>query len=226
MTERCIPGVVYRLAGMRAIKRRDQLGVLLNEKGFETGAEVGVQQGYNAEKILYFWKNCQSFLLIDLWSHQDNNYRDFANNQDHQTFYEDAMFKMQPWRNITSVYRMKSIEAAQKIPDYSLDFVYIDARHDYCAVSEDIESYWPKLRPGGIMSGHDYLTQDEMPDPQDWSVCESGVQEPRAVRGAVDDFALKYGLTVTVTYNDPAHRAYQTWLVQKPTNPNCIHQGL
>lgn len=33
----------------------------------------------------------------------------------------------------------------------SLDFVYVDARHDYCAVKEDILLYWPKVRPGGIL---------------------------------------------------------------------------
>ena len=31
------------------------------------------------------------------------------------------------------------------------------ARHDYCGVKEDLETYWPKLRRGGILAGHDYL---------------------------------------------------------------------
>ena len=34
---------------------------------------------------------------------------------------------------------------------------YIDARHDYCGCSEDIQNWWPKVKPGGIMAGHDYV---------------------------------------------------------------------
>jgi len=48
---------------------------------------------------------------------------------------------------------MYSTQASQKLPDQSVDFVYIDARHDYCGAKEDMELYWPKIRPGGIMAG-------------------------------------------------------------------------
>jgi hypothetical protein len=30
-------------------------------------------------------------------------------------------------------------------------------RHDYCGVMEDLVAYWPKLRSGGIIAGHDYV---------------------------------------------------------------------
>lgn len=36
------------------------------------------------------------------------------------------------------------------------DFVFIDACHDEDAVRRDIEAYWPLLRVGGTMAGHDY----------------------------------------------------------------------
>ncbi len=39
----------------------------------------------------------------------------------------------------------------------AFDFIYLDARHDYCAVAEDIKCYWPKVRPGGILAGHDFI---------------------------------------------------------------------
>lgn len=34
---------------------------------------------------------------------------------------------------------MKGVDAVKQIPDRSLDFIYLDARHDYCAVKEDME---------------------------------------------------------------------------------------
>ena len=39
----------------------------------------------------------------------------------------------------------------------SVDFVYIDARHDYKGAMEDIKAWWPKLKKGGLLSGHDFL---------------------------------------------------------------------
>jgi predicted O-methyltransferase YrrM len=39
----------------------------------------------------------------------------------------------------------------------SFDFVYIDARHDYASALEDIRDWWPKVRRGGILAGHDYV---------------------------------------------------------------------
>ena len=40
--------------------------------------------------------------------------------------------------------------------DESIDFLFIDADHHYEAVKKDIELWYPKIKPGGIISGHDY----------------------------------------------------------------------
>ena len=41
-------------------------------------------------------------------------------------------------------------------PDGFFDFVFIDANHSYEAVREDVAAWAPKVRSGGIVSGHDY----------------------------------------------------------------------
>lgn len=53
-----------------------------------------------------------------------------------------------------------SIEVAKTYADESLDFVYIDAGHSYEEVKADYEAWLPKVRKGGIVSGHDYGVND------------------------------------------------------------------
>jgi len=52
----------------------------------------------------------------------------------------------------------KSHEAVVDVPD-ELDLVYIDAIHDYEHVQQDIECWYPKIRIGGILCGHDYYEE-------------------------------------------------------------------
>jgi predicted O-methyltransferase YrrM len=55
-----------------------------------------------------------------------------------------------------SLWRMTSREAASAVADASQDFVFIDADHRYEAACEDIAIWRPKVRPGGLLCGHDY----------------------------------------------------------------------
>jgi predicted O-methyltransferase YrrM len=56
----------------------------------------------------------------------------------------------------TQYLRKPSVEAALDFKDESQDFVFIDADHSYEAVKADIEAWYPKVRPGGMLAGHDY----------------------------------------------------------------------
>ncbi|MCI0364504.1 MAG: class I SAM-dependent methyltransferase [Phycisphaerales bacterium] len=76
--------------------------------------------------------------------------------------------------------RSDSVTAAAAVPDESLDFVFIDAEHTYDAVLQDIAAWAPKVRRGGVVSGHDY----------------GGLHNRRGVWGvnrAVDQYAVESG---------------------------------
>jgi len=51
---------------------------------------------------------------------------------------------------------MPSAEAALQVPDGSCGLVFLDGSHDEAAVAADLEVWWPKIAPGGLLAGHDY----------------------------------------------------------------------
>lgn len=52
-----------------------------------------------------------------------------------------------------------SAAASRLFADASLDWVHLDARHDYASVKADIEAWLPRIKPGGWLSGDDYDEQ-------------------------------------------------------------------
>jgi hypothetical protein len=49
-----------------------------------------------------------------------------------------------------------SVDAAAKYEDGTLDFVMLDGDHSLSGVRADIAAWWPKLKAGAILSGHDF----------------------------------------------------------------------
>ncbi len=59
---------------------------------------------------------------------------------------------------IVVINRMTSEEAVGLFEDDSLDWVYIDGDHHYAAVKADLQLWYPKVRPGGVLAGDDMHT--------------------------------------------------------------------
>lgn len=76
--------------------------------------------------------------------------------------YDQFLKNIEPVKSVINPIRMKSIEASKLYADESLDFIFIDAAHDYQSVKEDITVWLPKLKKNGIIAGHDYA--DDHPD--------------------------------------------------------------
>jgi predicted O-methyltransferase YrrM len=94
-----------------------------------------------------------------------------------EAIYTQAKDRLKPWERITRFIRNFTTDAATLVPDNSLDFIYVDARHDYCGTREDLHSWWPKLRYGGILAGHDYLSAEEVEaygQTGAWTRCRDG----------------------------------------------------
>lgn len=60
---------------------------------------------------------------------------------------------------IGKLHQGMSWDGAQHYDDKSLDFVFIDAGHDYTSVKKDIDAWLPKVKSGGILAGHDFMNE-------------------------------------------------------------------
>lgn len=131
---------------------RGNLGGLFKELGFMVGAEIGVERGLFSEKLCQGHPEMKLY-GVDAWATY-TFYREHVSQSKLDGFYDDTLERMKPY-NFYPI-RAFSMDAIKHFPDNSLDFVYIDANHEFNHVANDLHEWSKKVRPGGIISGHDY----------------------------------------------------------------------
>lgn len=187
-----------------AFKSRVQLGDFLNQKGLTgRGVEVGVFKGEFSRVMLETWKG-QKLYLVDVWRELDN-YVDTSNQKDFLTSHKCLSMTLAnvfPFKERAVIIREDSREAANFFADGSLDFVYIDAAHDYINVMKDLETWLPKVKKGGVFCGHDFL--DMKAGTPGWVHGEFEVER------AVKEFAKQKGLGPIKVTDEP----FATWIIE------------
>ena len=173
------------------------------------GVEIGVFKGEFSKYILNNWGG--KLYLVDVWRPLGGEYEDASNHKDHIDAYQETMESVKGLEDRGIMVRATSEVAADMFQDESLDFIFIDANHAYDFVVEDINLWFPKLKKGGVFSGHDYINMDWYNDPNfapnrkdkyiytsmlDGTPIYNGVF---GVNPAVDEFCNKHGYTPNVT---------------------------
>lgn len=138
---------------MREVTTRDDLAKLFFELGYTVGAEIGVFRGDYSEILLSENRNLLLY-CIDPWEPFEDN-RSARNLEKHFGVTKERLAKFN-----ARIVRKTSAEALNDFQDELLDFVYIDAIHDYKNTYHDIAKWSRKVRVGGIVSGHDYAPSD------------------------------------------------------------------
>jgi hypothetical protein len=175
------------------IKHRNELYKLLNEEGLTRyGAEIGVLHGEYSNHLLENWKG-KKLYMIDCW-------RFFTveadpNNIGNKYPIEDMLVTLRTiykHGNRAVLIRELSIEAAEMFKNEFFDFVYIDASHDEKNVWDDLNIWYPKVKKGEYLMGHDYLNGTVKME-------STHISQIYGVKKAVDTFAQNYGLSVLTT---------------------------
>jgi cephalosporin hydroxylase len=63
--------------------------------------------------------------------------------------------------HLVTLVALPSVQAASLYADNSLDFIWLDAGHDFASVSADLKAWAPKLKRGGTIGGHDYWNDEQ-----------------------------------------------------------------
>jgi Methyltransferase domain len=123
----------------------------------KTVVELGVYNG------LSFFTFCQAMVendidgvayAVDCWE-----------GDEHTDAYDDSIYQdvqqhaREHYRGIAYLMKMYFQEALRHFDDESIDLLHIDGLHTYEAVKEDFESWYPKVRPGGIVLFHDVMAR-------------------------------------------------------------------
>ena len=110
---------------------------LVRENGFATVAEIGVAQAFSASYVLNT-SAVDKYYMVDPASSRG------------------IIITLSKYRERAVFLCMTSEAASNQFDNESLDMVIIDALHDYDHVKQDLTLWLPKVRRGGIITGHDY----------------------------------------------------------------------
>ena len=158
---------------------------LLRNRKHAVGCEVGVHAGDTTKFILENLPGIKKYHAIDPWvsyeMYDGKMYRK-PGNRKHKTFdaaYKNYLKAIKPFKQHIVTYRMTSVEAAVYIGKNYLDWVFIDANHEYEYIKENLKLWSKRVKPGGLVSGHDYGNKWE------------------GIKKAVDEFVPKNKLNIS-----------------------------
>jgi len=192
--------------------------VMVNHQ-LEKGVEVGSFKGDYAVDILKKWDG--HLFMVDVWTGLGEEYNDANNhNRFENPIYVDCVRNVERFGFRATMIRTKSEIGSELFADNSIDFVYIDANHAYDFVKQDISLWYPKVKPGGFLMGHDYLAIDWDNDTE-FEVDENGKDKhiyneygycgSFGVNPAVDEFCQASGHNLKIT-DEPF---WGSWYIQK-----------
>lgn len=127
-----------------------------NSHFVEIGSWKGKSAVYMGVEIANSKKKIK-FDCVDSWEFLDEIY---TNNSDLNKMkgqaFDEFLKNITPLSDVINYHKLNSIEASKLYEDESLDFVYIDASHEYVNMKNDLKYWYPKVKNNGVIAGHDY----------------------------------------------------------------------
>jgi len=126
----------------------DMVGKFDNAVFVEIGCWEGKSTVFMADKIKRSEKKIK-FFAVDLW--EDYQQLDMVWSANYVRYLKNT----EPLKDYITTLKGDSCEMSKQFADKSIDFIFIDANHQYEFIKKDIEHWLPKMKDGGILAGHD-----------------------------------------------------------------------
>lgn len=123
----------------------------------EVGCWKGMSSAYLTVEVINSGKQIKVY-CVDTWLGNDEIGVDA--DMAKGTVYQKFLANMRPVEGRYTPLKMTSIQGSKLFEDNSIDIVFIDASHHYVDVRDDIIHWLPKVKLGGILSGHDIQLPD------------------------------------------------------------------
>lgn len=136
--------------------REEYWADFIRRQGYEACAEIGVWKGDFARSILSACPGITSYWLIDAWRRLPGWNKPFnVSDVEFEAIYHAALTATAGCEAVRHVLRGTTAEVVDRIPDGSVDFVYVDGDHTLRGITLDMIAAWPKVRMGGAIGGDD-----------------------------------------------------------------------
>jgi len=123
----------------------------------EVGAWKGASTAFMGVEIINSGKDIQ-FDVVDTWQGSKELRKNMPDDL-FATFTANLAAVQQQLGERFRPIKSRSVEAADAYEDASLDFVFIDGSHRHQDVLDDISAWRAKVKPGGVLAGHDYASE-------------------------------------------------------------------
>lgn len=135
------------------IKRSSLLQTIERLGRIEKAVEIGVRGGNNALAILN--EKVNKLYLVDPYEPYKDE-EEWLDQIKQDKYKKEMLEKIEPFKSKVETIFLSSKGASSFFKEKELDYVYIDANHSYENVKEDIELWYPKVKLGGTLAGHDF----------------------------------------------------------------------
>jgi hypothetical protein len=115
------------------------------------GIEIGVAAGDNSLSILKELP-IEKLFLIDPYV----PFEDALGSADYSADYKIAHDKLVEYPQVVWLRKTSESAIREFQNEEAVGFIYIDGNHSYESVKQDIMLYYPLVRDGGLLGGHDY----------------------------------------------------------------------
>jgi predicted O-methyltransferase YrrM len=136
------------------LRRWDVLAGLCQQLDAKRIAEIGCKEGRTTGFLLANLPHLR-IIAVDPWKNIENGAESYSE-WDWKKIERDFWHHVGEHKWRCKMLPMTSAEAIRQVDDGSLDLVFIDAAHDHANVVKDIRAWWPKVKEGGMVCGHDF----------------------------------------------------------------------